>query len=832
MKTINIEKDLYKVLLSVEKPGRYTGGEYGIRENGDEALLSIALSYPDLYEIGMSNLALRLLYARCQTITGLRCERVFAPAPDFEEQLRLHDIPLYSLETGSELKSFHIIGFSIGYELTLTNMLAILELGRISIFADTRGNDEPIIIAGGPTIINPAPYSKFIDCIYMGDGEAFVDACFPNLVVMKKRGASKEDMLECMLGYDAVWSMKKKNKKVKKCVWMGFGNETSGTLLPVPSIRTVQDQGVVEIMRGCPHSCRFCVASIYYRPFRLKKPDVIVQEIEQLIMRCGYRRISLSSLSSGDYNSIDLLVKVLTQRYKHLGVSFALPSLRIDSIALNILSDIAEVRKSGLTFAVETPRESWQRGINKRVSMEKTIAILKKAKTHGWKKAKFYFMIGLPLYTTDESDAIVDFILEVKKETQMNLHINLSTFVPKPHTPFQWAPQLSEDEAMKRIRYIKHTLAGRSCKISYHSPFASLLEGLISRGDERVCDLVAEAFKKGARLDAWEDYMKRDIWRTVIKNADWDVEREIIRERALDEILPWNSISPGIITTSYLKKEWEKANRGQYTPPCQPHCKHSCGICGQEIKVDDTITRKDIKKLETLPLPRMVEGEERKLLFSFSKQGKAIFLSHLDCMHIFERALLRAGYHACFTTGFNPKPLLIFAAPLALGIESREEIASIELYNLDSIKSFIARMNMVLPDCFTIHEAKLLKKYIPGTKKESLPHLFWGSDYIVKSNEGISPIIHLYAQINGVIEENEESDEFYEFSPALDAFFMMNDGICIRWKNIGKKGINIQALLKKLIGRNAYETGITIFRHSTLAQNKEGQPDNYFNVVE
>ncbi|MBN1697830.1 MAG: DUF2344 domain-containing protein [Spirochaetales bacterium] len=829
MDTISLEKDLRKILLSVEKPGRYTGGEYGLRSADGDYSLSIALSYPDLYEIGMSNLAVRLLYTRCQSVAGLRCERIFAPAPDFEEQLRSHDLPLFSLETYRVLKRFDIIGFSIGYELTVTNMLAILDLGGVHLHADERPDDEPIVIAGGPSVVNPVPYGRFVDCVYLGDGEMFVDHCLKELVELKRKGAGRKDLLERILKEEAVWSGSLSKKNVRKYVWMDFHRETAPPLLPVPSIAAAHDHGIVEIMRGCPHGCRFCSASGYYRPYRIKHPDAIIREIEHLVFTCGYRRISLASLSSGDYPSIDFLVNLLVKRYTHLGVSFGLPSLRIDSMALHILSDIAEVRKSGLTFAIETPLESWQKGINKTVSLQKTIALLKEARTQGWKKAKFYFMIGLPLYSGDESDEIVDFILTIKKQTRMQLHINLSTFVPKAHTPFQWARQLAEEDALRRIMAIKRRLAGESCKVTYHSPFASMLEGIIARGDRRIGEVIENAFVRGARLDAWEEYLNRDLWRSVFRDAGWDVESEGIRKRGFHEKLPWESSAGGMSSTSYLKKEWRRAVRGELTPSCRTQCKNPCGVCRDKTAVCDTVTETDIEKSFTLPMKSLVTGKERKLLFSFSKKGKAAYLSHLNCMHLFERALLRAGYHACFTSGYNPKPVISFAAPLALGIESRDEIAHIELRNLDDAASFIDRMNEVLPEGLAVREAKPLKNWVAGTKKVSLPSLYWGSDYIVRSSEGIATVIHLYARINEV---NEGSGEDSGFAPALEAFFMMNDGICVRWKNIEQKGINIQSFLKWLLGNDPHETGIHLLRHATLAENNEGQPESYFNVVE
>ncbi|MBN2439965.1 MAG: DUF2344 domain-containing protein [Spirochaetales bacterium] len=827
---IRPENDLWDSLLRVAKPGRYVGGEFGIvsHKNEDDAkTLFIALSFPDLYEIGMSNHAVKILYSLLNSLPHVVCERVFAPAPDFEEELRTKNMPLYSLESGRPLSRFDVICFSVGYELCATNILTILDRGHISILSKDRSLDDPVIMAGGPAVTNPLPFSLFIDYFFIGEAEGRIEALCTALREIKCSGGKRRSFIEYLAGEPNVWSKEKPDKVVKKHTWMGFSETLITSTFPVPNIKVVQDHGVTEIMRGCPNNCRFCHASIYYRPFRFKKPPVISSEIEDLILKCGYRNITLSSLSTGDYSHIDLLIRNLSERYKHAGISFALPSLRINTLSLSLLEDISSVRKSGLTFAVETPDSSWQSGLNKDVSMEKTIALLLEAQKRGWRAAKFYFMIGLPVYEHDESDAIIEFLKVIKFKTNMALTINISTFIPKPHTPFQWAPQLGEEEALKRIYHIKRSLPGKKFKVTYHSPFASFIEGIISRGSYEVGSLIIDAYKKGARLDAWDEYIRKDIWREVLNESNPDIINDSLRARKDDEKLPWEGIHLGVSHT-YLRKEWEKSVKKELTEICSSSCCDQCGACNKTIKVEDFDTKNEIINLDTHSPFVTSETLHKRILYSFKKSGKAAFLSHLNCMLIFERTFLRAGYLLRFTKGFNPKPILEFASPLSLGLGSHDEIVSCEIDNFDSVENVIQKINRQLPPGFEVTRAKVLPPYIEGTKKTSLAGQFWGSDFFLESEHNIEKIIHIFSQINNVC---DEENEFHEFTPVLDSFFMLGKGICIRWKQIEKKGFNIQHFIRKLTGQMFYEQGITITRLNSLAKGKENQPEHYFDVM-
>jgi len=687
MRRIDVSRDIAGLLASVERPGRYVGGEYG-QIVKDGAGLRVAVSFPDLYEIGMSNAAVKILYALFNAIPDVSCERVFAPAPDFEAALRARALPLFSLETGTVLADFHVLGFSVGFELTMTNLCAILELGGVSLLSKNRGDDEPIVMGGGPAVTNPAPWGRFLDCVFIGEAEAAIPPLFADLAAMKRSGARRADLLSRMAQHPSIW-MPAKAGQVFRSIWRGFSGGGVPSNLPVPSIRTVQDHGTVEIMRGCPNACRFCHAGCYYRPSRVRDRGVVEKETAELVFSHGYREITLASLSSGDYPGIHAMVGELNARFRPFAVSFSLPSLRVDSLALELLGRISEVRKSGLTFAVETAKPDWQKELRKNVPVERIVEILLEAKRLGWKGAKFYFMVGLPAsFQEDETGPIIEFLQTVKRNTGIGINVNIATFIPKPHTPYERAPQLSEEEALRRIMLVKHALGRSGFKIGYHSPFLSLLEGILSRGDERAGDLVLDAYRRGARLDAWEEHMRPEIWREAIAAAGWDVAAEACRERRPDESLPWSSVSLAVDPAA------------------------------------DAPTGAPAPSAAAMPsrLPAQQERFER-ILFSFSKEGKAVFLSHLDLMTIFERALMRAGYDCRFSQGFNPKPKLEFAHPLSLGIASLEEVAAVELYNWDGEPEFMRRMDAALPEGLEVASAR------PAAPGKSLMALFGGAEY-------------------------------------------------------------------------------------------------------
>ncbi|HUV07643.1 MAG TPA: TIGR03936 family radical SAM-associated protein, partial [Spirochaetia bacterium] len=799
---------------------------------GELGLLRAAVSYPDIYEIGMSNLSVRLIYRLLNGLEGVSCERVFAPALDFETELRAHDVPLYSLETATPLRNFDLIGFSLGYELTFTNVLNILDLGHVSLHCRDREMDEPIVVAGGPAVTNPVPFGAFIDAVFIGEIEGEGVELFARLAALKKQGADRQDLLEHLYSQPYIWTADKQ-ETTRRVLWQGFGDrypDPKGMLpFPVPNIRTIQDHGVVEIMRGCPNGCRFCHAGMFYRPFRLKEPEEILAETEAQIYGCGYREITLSSLSTGDYPGIADLVRSLTTQFTADKVSFSLPSLRINSLTLDLLAEISSVRKSGLTFAIETPLEQWQRGINKTASLERTVEILLEAKRRGWKLAKFYFMVGLPVSEgNDETGPILDFLNEVKNKTGLGMNVNVSCFIPKPHTPFQWARQLSEQEALDRIMTIKRNLSGRGIRVRYNSPFLSVLEGMVSRGDERAGEIMLQAFREGARFDSWEELVQWPLWRRLFDQADWDVEGESCRARDSGEPLPWRSVKLGV-SNKYLEEENAKALAGVLTEPCCIDCAHLCGVCSKELQprelpsASTAISKLDKRARERGPEKSVVESpaqESRRILFAFRKTGKAVFLGHLDVAQIFERAFLRAGYKVEFTQGFNPKPRLEFAQPISLGLESEREIAMVEVLDWDGGESFRRRTSDVLPEGIQVIQAKALQPYRVGEKKHSLMSLYWGSEFSIEADQP-ELMDRLAEQISSY------SDEL---SAVVDRFSRQGGSVDIVIRQPEKGSGNVLNLIKRMGFSDPLKQGFRIVRKRQFAHNGDvpSQLTDYF----
>jgi radical SAM superfamily enzyme YgiQ (UPF0313 family) len=749
MKTTYIDplRDLGALLLRVEKPARYTGGEYGSLA-GREAEFRTAVAFPDLYEIGMSNQAFRILYNALNRINGVSCDRAFAPAPDFEALLRERRIPLYGLDTGIALGDLDMLFFTLGYELGITGVLAMLDAAFLPLRSAGR-KDGPLVVMGGPCVSNPLPYARFIDAFWIGEAEAGFFELIREAAALKKTGAGREELLALLRSHPSVWAEGK--KKAVRAIDRHFGSR-GAAVFPVPSIKVVQHHGAVEIMRGCPHGCRFCHAGIWYRPMRQKNADIVLAEAEAFIQTGGYREISLSSLSSGDYCRINALVESLNRRYASRHISFQLPSLRVSTFSLPLLEKISKVRKSGLTFAVETPVDAWQLSINKEVSGTTVKAILNEAKKHGWRGAKFYFMVGLPVgaytrgHNNHEESAIVDFITDIARETKMRFSVNAGTFIPKPHTPYQWMPQIDEETARAKLDFIRNALKGQGHKIGVQDPFISTIEGVLSRGDERVGELIEEAYGLGCRFDAWSEYLKKDLWRGLFKKND-SLVTMIMGEKNPGRPLPWGFIEPGT-ALSYLRDQWSFSNTEEFTSPCTKNCNNPCGICsgGEEIVLnsihDDISLMPPGGNPGTPPaLPGIPENKGKqdppthRLLFSFSKEGRAVFLPHLGVVEVFSMALVRSGFSVLFSSGFNPLPKLSFAAPLAMGIRGCAEIAAVDMEEPVEPGVFIETINPFLPEGFVVLDG--LYRYIPrGIKRRSLTSILWGFTYEADGESG------------------------------------------------------------------------------------------------
>jgi radical SAM-linked protein len=755
-------------LLEVEKPARYTGGEIGILAKKD-AVLKTLIAFPDLYEIGMGNQALRIIYNRMNGMQDISCDRAFAPAVDFEKLLREMNIPLYGLDTGISLASLDMLMFSIGYELGLNGVLTMLDVSGIPLRCEERKDNHPLVIAGGPAVSNPLPFSQFIDAFWIGEAEAGFFELAEKLARMKKRGEGRAALFEEISRHQNVWV--KGKEKARRAFYSGFSDDGASSVFPVPSMKIIQHHGAVEIMRGCPNGCRFCHAGFWYRPARLKKKEIIAAQVRQMVTDGGWQEISLSSLSSGDYAGIAELVENLNRQFSGGRVSFQLPSLKVSGFSLDLLEKISVTRKSSLTFAAETPRDAWQMMVNKEVTRNSVVAILEEAKRRGWTKAKFYFMIGLPVSCEEgsEEEEIVSFIIDVAKRTRMRFNINVGIFVPKPHTPYQWARQIDGESAEKKLKFIRLKLKPFGHKVSVSDALISRIEGLLSRGDERAGLLCEQAFLGGSRLDAWDEYINREKWLQLLEE---NPELTDFISEAKYKPLPWEVIDP-CVTREYLLSELEKSNNAQLTPSCREKC-GLCGVCGKEEEnkprsftealpvhscaPNSSFVNYDNDKVNNIPRSKS-DPSIYRILFSFSKDGSAVFHGHLSLIEIFSMSFRRADIPVLYTQGFNPLAKIEFASPLTTGVSAECEIAAADFPDHFSTEIFTQNMNRSLPQGIRVVRAEgfLIKS---GMKKHSLASLLWGFAY-----SSIEKTDYVNASMEKVYRQNRlEKDRLTLFS--------------------------------------------------------------------
>lgn len=610
-----IKDKLNTFLDRVEKPARYVGGELNSTEKTD-AEVRFALCFPDVYEIGMSHLGSRILYNVLNSREDTICERAYAPWPDMEKEMRENGVPMYSLENFRPLKEFHIVGFSILYEMCYTNILTMLELGGIPFRAKDRGEDMPLVVCGGPCACNPEPIAPFIDLFMIGDGEELISELVDVYKECKAKGSSKRDTLLAMSRLQGVYVPGFYEPKYdKNGAFMTMDRlepEAPSTVERrvvkdldtaqylgkpiVPYLSIVHDRVAIELFRGCTRGCRFCQAGFIYRPVRERKRETLMKQADDMLSCTGYDEVSLFSLSSGDYSEIHQLVPEIINKYRDKRVSISLPSLRIDAFLKEDMEQMQSVRKAGLTFAPEAGTQRLRDVINKGVTEEDLLRNMKDAFESGWTGVKLYFMLGLPTETDEDLLGIADLARKVssiyyslpkeKRGKGLRITVSVSSFVPKPYTPFQWAPQNTKEEIIRKQRLIKDALKGlRGVEYAYHAPDISVLEAVMARGDRRIADVIEKAYYKGARFDSWDEHFKLDVWDESFAELGIDPACYSSRERELDEALPWDHVDI-LVTKDYLKREYNNALNETCTRDCRKGC-NGCfgGKCADYCKI-------------------------------------------------------------------------------------------------------------------------------------------------------------------------------------------------------------------------------------------------------
>lgn len=794
----------------VTKPVRYLGRELGsIKKDLSKVRLKFCLAFPDVYEVGMSHLGIQILYHILNKREEISCERVFAPWIDMENLIRRKGIPLSSLESSLPLNQFDIIGFSLQYELCFTNVLNMLSLSHIPLLSKDRDETYPLIIAGGPSTFNPEPISDFFDAIVIGDGEEVVLEICDVILSHKENESSKDDLLNSLAKLEGVYVPAKHipGEKIKKRLVMDLDHAPFPTFPIVPYMRVVHDRLSIEIARGCKRGCRFCEAGFIHRPYRERSPDLIEEIVSSSLKKTGYEEFSLLSLSAGDYTSIESLLSRLMDQWESKKVAVSLPSLRIENIMGNIADEIKRVRKTGFTLAPEAATERLQRVINKYLDEGILFQGVKDIFSKGWKNIKLYFMIGLPTERDEDLEGIVNLAKKIlslgdKEKIHPNITVSVSTFVPKPHTPFQWASQISLEEMKEKLQFLKSNLNKAHINFKWQDPHMSLLEGIFSLGDRRLSSVLIEAKNLGCRFDGWSDQFKYSLWKEAFERAGIDMNY-YTREKRFEDKLPWSFIDTGL-TEKYLWKEYENGLSVKTSPSCSGRDCIRCGVCdgenifikeGGSLKNEIYIKRKVVQRRNRI---------KRRIRLKFKKVGEMRFLSHLELAHLFYRASKRADLPLRFSEGFHPMPRIIFSTALPVGVESLAEFMDIELEGRITPDEVMKRLNQTLPIGIEIIEAREIPTFFNLLPPERTS--YWiPLDNLFSKDEAENKIKEALKRDSlPIAQKRKEEKRIIDVKPFIEAIELKEDssqwGIELTIRNIEGKTVKASEVLQAIIG--------------------------------
>lgn len=790
-------RDQQEALYRATKPYQYVGGEFlSYNKDFDSAKVRFAFVFPDKYEIGISNLGVRIIYDRVNSFPPLMADRAYAPEPDFKPEF------LYGVESKRALKEFDGIGFSVQYELSYPTVLKMLEMSGITVRNDERREDEPIVFAGGPCTFNPLPLAEFIDVFCIGDGEdMMVEVCE---VLEKTKGLPRKQRIEELCKIKGCYSHQLNNPVEKRLAPLTL--ENASTSYPIPFSSSVHDRAIVEIRRGCGRMCRFCQPGHVTLPIREREAEDIIKITKELVQNTGYDEYSLLSLSSNDYSNIKEVIKELAVDFNKKKISVSLPSQRIDGFNLELANLMQSVRKSGMTLAPEAGSQRLRNLIKKNISEEQIINAALTLYENGWSKIKFYFIAGLPTETLEDMDEMAELLNKIKYRSKLikrekglnhgfEITCTLSIFVPKPFTPFQWCPQMDLDEVTEHINYLKEkTKHIKGVKINYHEKFVSQIEAVLTRGDASLCKYIEALYKKGCYLDAWGEHFDKNVWKETAEECGFSLEELAKKEYGLEEPLPWDFINVG------LKKEWlQNEYKTAFAQGCefnlQPTCEHKCVNCGvcPSLKTHKVLAKpytasEEAQKITSVE-PQDPTRAERdpnvpiyKYRLTITKKGLLRYFSHLDWQNTFHKVLSRSGLNMVYSLGFNPTMKVSMGIALPLFAESEGELVDIEIFdNLreEEIKNLI---NPNLPEGAEIIKVKQIERSANAVDIEAQ----WAEYRITpysKSNEN-----SLY--------------NFEKFRYDVDRV-LSSDEVLITKKN--KKGFEKTTDFKKSIGSHRFE---------------------------
>ncbi|MDM8555019.1 TIGR03960 family B12-binding radical SAM protein [Desulfococcaceae bacterium HSG7] len=749
------------ILPLIERPSHYIGGEINsVYKKSEQVQLRIALAFPDLYEIGTSHFGLQILYHILNQHPEISAERVYTPAEDMCAYLKSAGLSLMSLETHTALNRFDIIGFSLLYELNYTNILTMLDLAEIPFYAEERDMTHPLIIAGGPCACNPEPVADFFDAIVIGDGEEVLPE-MTRIYLEWKQGSHRNDKTYLLHQWAAtegvyipsfftdgqqvndgwkpeITALKPRYdaySKIKRTIIADLDKAPFPTAAVIPFGKPVHDRLRLEISRGCTRGCRFCQAGMIYRPVRERNTETLIDLAEKSLSQTGYTDLSLLSLSTGDYSAIQPLMQQLMGRCASEHIAISLPSLRAGTLTPEMAKLVKTVRKTGFTIAPEAGSQRLRNVINKNITHTEIIDTVSTVFSLGWSLIKLYFMIGLPTETDEDLQAIIDLVLEIRKAARSagkrnrrrgQITVSVGTFIPKPHTPFQWHPQITLEEAKRKIQWLKNELKRPGIQFKWQNPEISQIEGLFARGDRRLSRLLVHAYKHGCHLDGWSDRFRYDLWLDALHETGIDIGFYTTRARTMNEKLPWNHIDIRI-DDNFLSEEWRRAQSETFTADCRDNACGNCGACATSDKSGKQILPRLCSSAKAAAqLPNSGEqltnkndsgSDYQKIQIYYQKCGPARYFGHLEMVNMFIRAIMRSSLKVKYSKGFHPKPKIAFNDTLPIGIESRNESFQIFLLGTVDAKTVIARLNAFLPKGLNVFKCRFnIVKTAPHTE--------------------------------------------------------------------------------------------------------------------